>query len=230
MSQWTPCVLDLDGSVARQDLLPGQAVARIDLRGWGERIRLACSKWTFRAFERSLAEAMGSADGEDSPWVAFCGSGDFHHVSLALVRQVKGPFNLLVIDKHPDCIRGVPFLHCGTWLRHAMRLPNLRRVFHVGGEMDFDNAWRLLLPWPEIRRQKIVFLPAWRRFTRGKWKSVEHWPLRAGADQEASAERVAELLQPWRAELAACPLYVSLDKDSLCAAEAVVNWDSSRCA
>jgi hypothetical protein len=44
----------------------------------------------------------------------------------------------------------------------------------------------------------------------------------------AGADRVAELLEPFRAELAGCPLYVSLDKDVLGADEAVVNWDSGR--
>jgi hypothetical protein len=39
---------------------------------------------------------------------------------------------------------------------------------------------------------------------------------------------VAELLEPYRGELAALPLYVSLDKDVLGADEAVVNWDSGR--
>jgi len=37
---------------------------------------------------------------------------------------------------------GVPFLHCGTWLHHALRRPHLQRVIHLGGNTDFDNAFR----------------------------------------------------------------------------------------
>ena len=61
------------------------------------------------------------------------------------------PFNLLVLDKHPDWMRGIPFLHCGTWLHHALQLPTLNRVIHCGGDLDFDNAYRWLAPWREIK-------------------------------------------------------------------------------
>jgi len=157
----------------------------------------------------------------------FYGSGDFHHVSLALCRRVRGPFNLLVIDKHPDCMRRLPFLHCGNWLWHTCRLPNLQKVFHVGGDMDFDNGWRHLLPWREIRQGKIVVIPARRTFEVGQWKQVPHQPLRAEGQTPATPQRISELLRPHLADLAKCPLYISLDKDSMTAAQAVVNWDSS---
>src|SRR5581483_4494910 len=100
--------------------------------------------------------------------------GDFHHVSLALVRRIMTPFNLLVLDKHPDWMRGIPFLHCGTWLRHALRLPGLQRVFHCGGETDFDNGYRWLAPWPEIRAGRVVAFPARRRF---RWGGLATRPL-----------------------------------------------------
>ena len=61
------------------------------------------------------------------------GSGDFHHVTLALIRQIREPFNLLVLDKHPDWMRGIPFLHCGTWLRHALRMATLNARFPLRG-------------------------------------------------------------------------------------------------
>ena len=45
-------------------------------------------------------------------------------------------------------------------------------------------------------------------------------------DTPLSAERIEELLWPYRAELARWPLYVSLDKDVMVPADAAVNWDS----
>ena len=77
-----------------------------------------------------------------------------------------------MLDNHPDWMRGVPFLHCGTWLRHASLLPMARRIFHVGGEVDFDNSYRWMAPWRELREGRITPFPAYRRFRRGAWAGV----------------------------------------------------------
>jgi hypothetical protein len=221
-------VLDLDGGIVRQtELLERSAAAVLPLAGWGPRLRMACAHRPFRRFERDLSRLAGS-EWDGDPLLSFCGSGDFHHVSLALLRRQPRPCNLLVIDNHPDWMRGVPLLHCGTWLYHAARLPQVARVFHVGGEVDFDNPWRWLAPWPLLRSGKITVLPAVRRFRAGRWRRVPHATLRPAPDRPADRGRVEGWLRPFRAELAARPLYVSLDKDVLGAAEAVVNWDSGR--
>jgi hypothetical protein len=217
-------LLDLDGSVAAQRGLADR-FPMTPLAGWGPRLRLACRHGRFRAFEAALADGLGGVC-DDRPALSFVGSGDFHHVTLALLRRLPGPFNLLVLDNHPDWMRGVPFLHCGTWLRHALDLPNLRRVFHVGGDVDFDNAWRWLAPWRALRGGRVTVLPAVRRYCRGAWRGLPHLPLRPAPDEPLTPLRLAWLLRPYRDELADAPLYVSLDKDVLTAAEAAVNWDS----
>lgn len=217
-----PIVLDLDGSVASQAAAAGLRV--LAMADWGSRIRLACGFGRFAAFERQLQAAL-AVTGE-APRCILGGSGDFHHVSLALCRALKRPVNLLVLDKHPDWVSPVPFLHCGTWLANACKLPQIHRVFHVGGEMDFDNFYRHLAPWPALRAGRIVVFPARRRYTAARWRGIEHQPLRVGPDTPATPARLAELLEPYRRELAERPLYVSLDKDVLSAAEAAVNWDS----
>jgi hypothetical protein len=220
-------ILDLDGSVVRQRGLRQRSAATVlPLRDWGLRLRLACRFATYRRFERALAEALGTA--HDGPSLTFVGSGDFHHVSLSLIRRQPGPINLLVLDNHPDWMRGGPILHCGTWLAHAARLPQVRRIFHVGGEVDFDNGYRWLAPWPELRSGKIVVLPAVRRFGGARWARVSHQALRQRPDEPASRDGLEEWLGPFRRELASCPLYVSLDKDVLIANDAIVNWDSGR--
>jgi hypothetical protein len=220
--------LDLDGSIVRQtELLERSGAAVLPLAGWGPRVRIGCGHRPFRRFEGELARLVGS-EADRKPLLSFCGSGDFHHVSLALLRRRPRPCNLLVIDNHPDWMRGVPLLHCGTWLYHAARLPQVARVFHVGGEVDFDNAWRWLAPWPLLRSGRITVLPAVRRFRGRGWRKVEHQALRSAPDRPADRQRVEECVRGLRAELAARPLYVSLDKDVLVAAESVVNWDSGR--
>jgi arginase family enzyme len=178
---------------------------------------MACGFRRFRQFEAELERRLREQDCRE-PTVTFVGSGDFHHVSLAQVRRIRRPFNLLVLDNHPDWMRGIPLLHCGTWLYHAARLPNVRTIFHVGGDVDFDNGYRLLAPWSMLRSGKVQVIPAVRRYQKGNWKRIGHEPLHA--------RRLSELLAPLRGLLGRRPLYVSLDKDVMGTTDAVVNWDS----
>lgn len=218
-------LLDLDGGLADQAALAAYRPAAFNLRPWGPKIRLACRFGRYRAFERALADRLGGPT-DAAPRATLYGSGDFHHVSLALLRRQPRPFNLLVVDNHPDWMRRVPVMHCGTWVWHAARLPLLHTIYHVGGEVDFDNYYRWLAPWPLLRAGKIRVFPAVRRLTRGAWAHVGNEPVRPERGEPTTAERVARLLAPHRADLAAWPLYVSVDKDVMTAADAVVNWDS----
>jgi hypothetical protein len=221
-------ILDLDGAVTDQAALNSRyRPARYDARAWGPAIRLACRWGRFARFEQALAGLLG-CDAERQPALTLYGSGDFHHVSLALVRRLKQPFNLLVLDKHPDWMRAVPFLHCGTWLYHAARLPLVRRVFHVGGDLDFDNTFRWLAPWRMLRTGKITVLPAIRPFRRGAWAGVANEPVRPRPEAWTTPARLGELLEPFRPDLGRWPLYISLDKDVMTQSEAVVNWDSGQ--
>jgi hypothetical protein len=217
-------ILDLDGSVTAQPAIADR-FPTFHAADWGPRIRLACGHGRFRSFERHLTDVLGGSTDPD-PTVTFCGSGDFHHVSLALLRRQVRPFNLLVLDNHPDWMRGVPLLHCGTWLYHAARLPLLEHIYHVGGDVDFDNGYRWLAPWKLLGSGRITVVPARRRYQGGHWHRLLHVPLRTDPQTPAGIEWVAELVRPWAEQLTRHPLYISFDKDVLTADEAVVNWDS----
>jgi hypothetical protein len=218
-------IVDLDGGLTVQPSLRRQRPEIVPCQGWGPRLRLGCSFGRFRRFEASLATRLGEAKDED-PKLTFVGSGDFHHVSLALLRRIAEPFNLLIIDNHPDWMRGIPVLHCGTWLWHACHLPNLRRVYHVGGDVDFDNGFRFLAPWSALKSGRITVFPARRNFRGRAWRKVPHESLRQETDERVTADRIEELLQPHAKALGQRPLYVSLDKDVMGPADAAVNWDS----
>jgi hypothetical protein len=219
-------VLNLDGSLPQQALFLERYQPPIhDLRFWGPRLRLACTFGAFRRWEAAIADATGGAFDRD-PRLTFVGSGDFHHVTLALLRRIERPFNLLVLDNHPDWMRWLPFLHCGTWLYHAARLPQVRHIIHLGGNVDFDNSFRWLAPWKLLRSGKLRVLPSIRCFKGSAWAKVPHAPLRRDPQTPFDAERLEQLVQPYREELKCYPLYISLDKDVMCAPEAAVNWDS----
>jgi arginase family enzyme len=219
-------ILDLDGSIVRQEQLVQRARPVIlPLREWGLSLRLACRHGSFRRFEKRLTRLTGSPH-DTRPFLNFIGSGDFHHVSLALLRRLPEPCNLLVLDNHPDWMRGIPLLHCGTWLYHAARLPGVRRIFHVGGDVDFDNSYRWLAPWEMLRSGRIVVSPARRGFEGRSWRRVAHRPLRRRPGERVGLADIEDLISPFSSELTERPLYVSLDKDVLTESEAVVNWDS----
>lgn len=218
-------VIDLDGSItAQKKLLLWHRPEIASLQDWGPRMRMACRWGRFQAFEQALDRRLRHDANE--PCVNFCGSGDFHHVSLALLRRLRGPVNLLVVDKHPDWMRGVPLLHCGTWLHHASQLPQVRKIFHVGGETDFDNAYRWLAPKALLRSGRLTLLPAVRTFRGRFWDGIPHQPIRSEPGRAVGGPRLASLLWNHRDALQSCPLYISLDKDVLIAPEAPVNWDS----
>jgi hypothetical protein len=218
-------ILDLDGGLTAQQAVARRADAIYRLQEWGPRVRMACSFGRFRRFRQTLAEHLGG-DQDAAPALTLVGSGDFHHVSLALLERVAEPFNLLVLDNHPDWMRRIPFMHCGTWLYHAARLPLVRRIFHVGGDVDFDNRYQWLAPWPLLRSGKITVFPAVRRYARGSWLRVPHEPVRPAREAPLMLERMEQLLDPHSDDLARYPLYISLDKDVMVSADAPVNWDS----
>ena len=220
-------ILDLDGSVAGQPRLAACAKNLLQADTWGPRLRMACGWGAFERFEIDLARQLGSTR-DAAPALTFMGSGDFHHLSLAMVRRVPRRCNLLVIDNHPDWMRGVPFLHCGTWVYHAAQLPWVDRVFHVGGEVDFDNYYRWAAPWEMLHSGKIVTLPAIRRMEGRRWAATPHEALRPLPEVVMDRERLETLLWPYRLDLAKNPLYVSLDRDVLTAEHATINWDSGR--
>jgi hypothetical protein len=220
-------VLDLDGALNSQTQLHRLFRPAVhDARDWGPYVRLGCAFGRFRRFAAAVDALL--RDDPPGPALTVYGSGDFHHVSLALLHRLKGPFNLVVLDNHPDWMRAIPFVHCGTWLYHAARLPQVRRIFHLGGNVDFDNGYRWLAPWPMLRSGKITVLPGVRPFWRGRWTSVPNQPLRPGPHVPLSPVRLASLLRPYWAELRRYPLYISVDKDVLLEQDAAVNWDSGK--
>lgn len=212
-------ILDLDGSLLRQKrLLQAGDFRTASLADWGPDIRLACGFGRFARFMQ-VVHSQWPGSSSRAPQLTYYGSGDFHHVTLALLESVCEPINLLVLDNHPDWMRGVPFLHCGTWLYHAARLPHVRSIFHVGGDVDFDNYYRPLAPWSLLWNNKIRVIPGARRFRRGPWANIPHQSLR-------EALTLDRPFAEWEEELQSAPLYISFDKDVLRAEESVVNWDS----
>ena len=150
---------------------------------------------------------------------ALLGSGDFHHLTLALLQQHQTPLTLVLFDNHPDWMRPPHQYHCGTWVYAAARLPQVARIVIVGLE-NGDLCGKKFQDGDveSYINQKIVLLP---------YTAVE---------ANISAERTVTLQSQLKTSLKAGVqeilkhistqnVYVSVDKDCLRIEDAITNWE-----
>ncbi len=210
-----PVVLDIDRSVGA---LPRRLV--LPLEHWQESIRFGCSLAVMRRFRRMLDELLPAEYG-----TVFTGSGDFHHLSWPLIArlQTKTPFQVVVLDNHPDNMR-FPFgVHCGSWVRKVAMLPQVSHV-HVLGITSTDisggHAWENYLA-PLLRRK----LTYWSMGVDTGWArpfGLAH----AFRSFDTPAALVDAFVESQRAQI--LPSYLSIDKDAFATEVAHTNWDQGR--
>lgn len=210
-----PVVLDIDRSVGP---LPGRLV--LPLEHWQESIRFGCSLATIRRFGAVLDELLPTQYG-----TVFTGSGDFHHLSWPLIARlhVAAPFQVVVLDNHPDNMR-FPFgVHCGSWIRKVAMLPQVGHV-HVLGITSTDigsaHAWENHLT--PLRRGKLSY-----------WSiGVDTgWAHRLGLAHafhgfDTPAAMVDAFVATQRTQGAST--YLSIDKDVFAPEVAHSNWDQGQ--
>ena len=210
-----PVVLDIDHSVGP---LPDRLV--LPLEHWQEPIRFGCSLATMRRFGAMLDELMPGAHG-----TVFTGSGDFHHLSWPLIARLQSrtPFQVVVLDNHPDNMR-FPFgVHCGSWVRKVAMLPGVAHVHVLGitsGDIGAAHAWENYLA--PLRHGKLTCWSigvdtGWaRRFGLAR-------AFRGFDTPEAMVDAFVEAQRGQR-----LPSYLSIDKDVFAADVARTNWDQGR--
>lgn len=210
-----PVVLDIDHSVGP---LSGRLV--LPLEHWQEAIRFGCSLKTMQRFDAMLDELLPATYG-----TVFTGSGDFHHLSWPLIARLpsQAPFQVVVLDNHPDNMR-FPFgVHCGSWVRKVAMLPQVSHV-HVLGITSTDigggHAWENYLT--PLRCGKLSY-----------WSiGVDTgWSRRLGLAQafhgfDTPAAMVDAFVELQRKQTA--PSYLSIDKDVFAADVARTNWDQGQ--
>jgi hypothetical protein len=211
-----PLILDFDASVPPL----GAGEIRLSLETWQEAIRFGCSWRDFFRLENYLRRELPREYG-----CVFTGSGDFHHLSLFLLREISrrsavhGMFDLIVLDQHPDNMR-YPFgLHCGSWISHAAALPGIRHVHVLGicsADITLPHAWENRLA-PFFRRRltywSIARRAAWLRLI-GRGNCCRTF---------SSADALVEAFLP--VIIASPRIYFSLDKDVLSPEIVRTNWD-----
>jgi hypothetical protein len=215
MSRLDPLILDFDGAVGE---LPG--ATRLPLGAWQEDIRFGCTLRRFARLRAWLDEAMPREHG-----TVLMGSGDYHHLTWPLVERQRGrgPFQVVVLDNHPDNMRFPWGVHCGSWVRRVARLPYVSHV-HVAGITSADigarHAWENYLG--PLRAGKLTY-----------WcMDVDvGWAARLGlAGAFRRFDGPDQLAAALAAHLRAAPrpTYLSIDKDAFDADTARTNWDQGR--
>ena len=207
-----PLVLDFDGSVGP---LPGEE--RLPLGEWQEALRFGCGLTSLATLGREIGGVLAGR-----PLPVFMGSGDYHHLSFALIRglhAVGRPVQVVVFDNHPDNMR-YPFgIHCGSWVWHASRLPWVSCV-HVLGitspDVDAAHGWENHL--------RGLYAGRVRYWCIGRDLA---WMRRLGIRHSRSFASAEAMLDAFAAHLATLrdPVYLSIDKDVLSAEDVRTNWD-----
>lgn len=208
-----PLVLDFDGSVTGLD-----NATVLSLSHWQQRIRFGCrwSDW------RQMRDELGTQI-PDHYGCVFLGSGDYHHLSYLLLQRLPAdqPLQLIICDNHPDNMR-YPFgIHCGSWVYHASRLPQVTRI-HVLGicsqDIALQHAWEN--HFSPLLRQKLNY---WNIGVDSRWIN---WIGAKRCNHHFS--HADDLLTAFLQQLAPLPVYFSLDKDVLAEQVVRTNWDQGR--
>ncbi len=129
----------------------------------------------------------------------FIDSGNYHYMSRLWLEKVKNPFRLLVFDNHTDmqlpAFGGI--LSCGGWIAASLQeLPFLQEVILVGPDEEAFSQVE------HEQQEKVKFL------------SREALQNLNNAERKNFFTGISNNL----------PLYISIDKDVLCKADAATTW------
>lgn len=212
-------ILDFDQSVGTID-----SALAIDLSDWQADIRFGCSINQFRQLgiklQHSLPEQYGTI---------LLGSGDYHHVSLLLIERLRdkytedNPIEVVIFDNHPDNMRYLFGIHCGSWVSYVASLPFVSHVHVLGitsNDIGLSHSWENRLT-PLIKKKLTYWSMdvnvSWSRWF-GLAESFKHF--------SAPDDLIMQFLayQTSRSQ----PVYLSIDKDVLDETTIQTNWDQGK--
>ena len=202
--------VDLDG--AWEPGAPG-GLATIACREWGPRLRFCAPDAEMAAFRADVIPRLAGAR------FLVYGSGDFHHLSALWVGRVDEPVTLVSFDNHPDWDIRPPKWCCGSWMNRALDLPQVEHIA-VWGCGNFE-CWGWHRVWGNHRDVRAGRL------------AVHPWADERPAADQAKPGSITQAnwrgkFEAFAGKLAGRKLYVTVDIDGLCAADAVTNWENGR--
>jgi hypothetical protein len=222
-------VVDIDGAVTNQPFLAGLIEAgdaeRIDARDLEQRLRILASRRAFHA----LGERLGDPAAGGEPEVLFFGSGDFHHLTALFVAMQDEPLAIVHFDNHPDWVR-YPTINCGSWVNLALRSRQVAKIVTIGpcsSDLQYPE-WKFA-NLPALRDGRLAVYP-WRSIPTTLWGAPVSTPSATSGDgiltwRNLAGENWSDFLDELAESLPVPALWLTIDKDVLCSAEAVTNWD-----
>jgi hypothetical protein len=224
-------LLDLDGALDQQaairQALTDGVMMRIEARDLASRLRIVASRTAFDALSQRLHSAFSGGQG---PLITFYGSGDFHHVTTALIGLCEGPLTVLHFDNHPDWVKFPKTHNCGAWVNRALELEHVMRVVTLGPTSDdlVRPQWQMA-NLRALETGHMALFPFRHAPSRvfGTFAPSPSYDFHDGALhwtclEERSVEAILALIMPL---IATEKVYITFDKDVLQAREAATNWD-----
>ncbi|WP_239326886.1 hypothetical protein [Snodgrassella gandavensis] len=214
-----PVILDFDHSMGTI-----ADAFRIELGQWQEAIRFGCAQAKFKQLQAELTRQLPACYG-----TVLMGSGDYHHVSLLLIKRLQQYFNatnpiqVVIFDNHPDNMRYLFGIHCGSWVSYVAQLPFVSHVHVLGitsNDIGFAHCWENRLT--PLLQGKLTY---WCMDVQVGWakKIGLQQAFRAFASPE---ELVSAFIQAQQQTSES--VYVSIDKDVLGKDVVQTNWDQGR--
>lgn len=182
--------------------------------------------------EKRLSELAPPAGA--GPLVTFLGSGDYHHLTTALLAQgCREPVTVIHFDNHPDWVQFPATHNCGGWVNRALDLPEVVRIITLGvcsddlvlPQLKGGNLQALASGRLEIHPWRAAPSRVWGNIGSGAGHRREGphliWNCLADLDWEAfNAALVSRV--PTEA------VWVTIDKDVLGPLDAATNWDQGQ--
>lgn len=208
-------IFDFDGSVTAQyAFLRRFRHLRITrpMTLFQQSARLWCSERIFFKISQSMQL-------ENINQFSLLGSGDYHHLTLALLQQHKLPLTLVLFDNHPDWMRPPHKYHCGNWVYAAARLPQIERIVIIG--LENGDLCGKKFQYGDVEsfiNKKIVLLP----YTATESVLSTQQTIKLQSYLKSSLEKgMQEILDAITTQR----VYVSVDKDCLSTEDAMSNWE-----
>lgn len=216
-------VINLDNSLTSQVALKNATT--INALSFASKTRIFARKKTIYDFIQHIGQPP-----QNEPEIIFYGSGDFHHLTAALISRHTEPLTVIHFDNHPDWVKFPATYNCGAWVNRALDMPHVKKMITLGvNSKDLENPERKyanlqalnngtlqLYPWSQATscvKGSYGFNDSYQQlgnYINWKTLSTKIWP-----------DFAQQLIKTVFTEA----IYITIDKDVLGSNEATTNWD-----
>ncbi len=216
-------ILDLDGSLINQPAL--KKIPAINVQSFAAKTRIIARKSVLF----KLTELIGAVQ-ENQPEIIFYGSGDFHHLTAALVSRHAQPLTIIHFDNHPDWVKFPATFNCGAWVNRALDMVHVVKVITLGVNCnDLENPDRKSANLQALQNGTLELYPwyhqpSYVKGSYGRGMSYEqqgsciHW-------NNLSTKNWPDFTKDLVKTISTEAVYITIDKDVLGTNEATTNWD-----